>query len=71
MKEFYVGNNRLLVVNPKGAMRVLYTPFRVYDPTSKRWEYVQEVTRWGDDGLMYLIKGKLYPHSGFEIRIKF
>ncbi|HLY69980.1 MAG TPA: hypothetical protein VKR53_09630 [Puia sp.] len=73
---FYCDNFCILVISPKGAIRKIYTPFRVLEnqdaPSSKaKWFFVDEVHPDQKDRLLYLINGKLYPYSGFLIRISF
>jgi hypothetical protein len=38
---------------------------------SAKWFFVDEVHPDRRDRLLYLINGKLYPYSGFQIRISF
>jgi hypothetical protein len=73
---FYCDSSCILVINPKGAIRKLYTPFRVlsiqeYETKKEQWLFVDEVHIDKKDKLLYLINGKLYPYNGFQIRISF
>ncbi len=77
MFVFYHDSKSILVINPKGHIRQLFTPFRVYRtaeiavPAKGAWVYVDEVQIDKTDRLLYLIGGKLYPYHLFEIRIHF
>ena len=44
MKVYYINYNIVLVINPNGQMRTLYTPFRVFNTVESSWVYVEEVT---------------------------
>jgi hypothetical protein len=73
---FFCDNTCILVINPKGAIRKIYTPFRVLELQQEKsgkdkWCFVDEVHVDKTDRLLYLINGKLYPYSGFQIRINF
>jgi hypothetical protein len=61
----------LLLINPNGKMRILYTPFRVFSNENKSWLYVEEVRQGYNDKIIYIINGNAYAHSNFEIRIYF
>ena len=71
----YANFNSVLVINPVGKLRQLYTPFRVYNRNAKgqkrRWYLVEEVFASTEDKLFYLIGTNLYPHSEFTIEIQF
>jgi hypothetical protein len=71
MHVFYHDSQTILVVNPKGKMRKLYVPFRVVSNENGSWVYVNEVGTNKNDELIYFINGNQYPHSLFQIRIKF
>lgn len=67
----------LFIINEKGKLKQLYTPFRVLcviaveGILSNTQVYVDEV-RWNDDGkLLYVIFQKPYNHSHFYILMKF
>jgi len=73
---FYCDSSCVLAINQKGAIRKLCTPFRVIEvqePETRKpkWLFVDGVHPDRKDGLLYLINGKLYPYSGFLIRISF
>ena len=80
MRAFYYDKNSILVINPKGRMRKLYCPFRVYPIANSakpamfaksHWVYVQEVHQDKIERLLFLINGKLHPYHEFFITIKF
>lgn len=71
----YCSYNSLIVVNPAGKLKQLYTPFRVSSKVKKgkksQWYVVDEIIS-GDDGSLYFyISGKVYFHSQFSIDIQF
>jgi len=74
---YYYHTNALLVVNTKGLIRVLYTPFRVlsgaaiYRIPQNTWVYVEEVYSNQRDELQYLIYGTAYSYKHFTIPIQF
>lgn len=67
----------ILVINDKGRIRRLYTPFRVmclvlqYQFSVFSTLYVDEVFEDPDDLLLYKINGNLYPYYHFSIKINF
>lgn len=71
----YCNYNSILVVNPVGKLRQLYTPFRVcgkqQQDNKRKWYIVDEVISSAEDGLYYLINGKVLPHHQFIIEIQF
>jgi hypothetical protein len=77
MNVFYNDINSILVINPHGIIRKLYTPIRVYplvnivNFTKSKWLYVEEVHLDHQELLLYLISGKQYPYYFFEIKISF
>ena len=77
LKYYFVNPNTLLVVNPKGQIRILYTPLRVQCVTAvanlhqNAWLYVQEVGSTSKDELLYLIYGEFYSHKLFRLEINF
>ena len=77
LQFYYVNPNTLLVVNPKGRIRILYTPFRVkcIDPLptirSNSWVYVDKVLTTSKDELKYIIHGKAYSYKFFHLLMKF
>ena len=76
-KLYYYHTNALLVVNTKGLIRILYTPFRVlcgaaiYHIPQNTWVYVEEVYSNQKDELQYLIYGTVYSYKHFTIPIQF
>jgi hypothetical protein len=77
MTLHYYKSNALLVVNAKGLIRVLYTPFRVLCPIpfenlpGNTWIYVDEVCSNEKDELIYLIYRQPYSHTHFRLQISF
>jgi hypothetical protein len=80
MYLFYYDSKSILVINPKGQVRRLFTPFRVYglseianpeEDAIGGWVYVDEVHMDKIHRLLFLINGKLYPYHLFQIRINF
>ncbi|MBK7883022.1 MAG: hypothetical protein IPJ81_03820 [Chitinophagaceae bacterium] len=73
----YYHSNALLVVNTKGLIRILYTPFRVLCTipinklSSNTWVYVEEVYSTNRDELQYVIYGNIYSYKHFVIPIQF
>ena len=70
----YCDERSVMVVNPKGKLRQLYTPFRVVsiipDGASKNTVYmVDEVKTTANDKLVYIINGRPYYHHNFAIII--
>lgn len=67
----------VLVVNSKGYMRQVYTPFRVQciKPAGQipvnAWVYVDGVVQHKTDRLLYMVGGKLYPYWCFRLQILF
>jgi hypothetical protein len=71
MKYQYYNSHTLLVINQKGQIRKLYTPFRVIDQTSGQWKYVEEVRHTCGDRLIFVIQGQESPYHQFMISINF
>lgn len=74
--SIHYGNyNSIIVINPVGKLRQLYTPFRVTSRFQKgqkrKWYFVDEVVSDNEDKLFYLINGSLHAHSLFKIEIQF
>lgn len=73
----YCDPNSVLMVNSKGRMRKLYTPFMVLcikdsgTLHANTKAYVQEVRSTPKDELVYIIAGTAYYHSCFRIEAKF
>ncbi len=74
---YYCDSFSILVLNPKGEIRILYAPFRVtciQSVNSIRKNsilFVDEVFEHRKDQLHYRINGNIYPYSLFRIDIKF
>lgn len=77
LKLQYYNTNALLVVNFKGLIRILYTPFRVLCGAAinriplNSWVYVDEVYSNDKDELQFLIYGTIYSYKHFKIPIQF
>jgi hypothetical protein len=77
VKYYYYDEQSILLVNHKGKMRRLYTPFKVLciDTIGGLrcgvWVFVDEVRHSAKDELIYLIQGKEYLHSSFCVQIGF
>jgi hypothetical protein len=73
----YVTDGCLLLINPKGKIRVLYTPFRVQcikassDIPEKTWVYVESVFEHQEYIIGYLINGIIHPFKNFQINISY
>ena len=73
----YYNSNALLLINKKGQIRILYTPFRVLCVIATgsipldSWVYVEEV--WADhqDRLQFVIYGLPYLYQHFYLPITF
>jgi hypothetical protein len=77
MKAYYVSNDSVLVINAKGKMRTLYTPFKVqcYHAVGgipmQAWVFVDGVYQDKTDQLHYQIGGKLYSYQHFRLQVLF
>jgi hypothetical protein len=63
----------LLIINPKGRIKILYTPFKVKCivavsrfPVSA-WLWVDEVRSNNRDQLLFVVFNEVYPYSHFQI----
>jgi hypothetical protein len=67
----------VLVINAKGYIRQVFTPFRVQcllqtdHIPANAWVYVDCVYEDKEKLLIYLVGGKLYPYWCFRIQILF
>ena len=67
----------VMVVNAHGAIRNVYTPFRVQcilaagNIPVQSWVYVDGVWQHKKERLLYLIAGKLYPYYCFRLQVLF
>ena len=77
MSLHYYNSNALLLVNAKGLIRVLYTPFRVLcrfdllNIPKGTWVYVDEVFSNERDELIYQVNGQTYSYKHFRLQISF
>ncbi len=73
----YYNSNTLLLINTKGQIRKLYTPFRVLciDAISRiplnSWVYVEEVLTTPSDQLQYVIFGVPHLYKHFKLPVAF
>jgi hypothetical protein len=73
----YVTDGCLLLINPKGRLRILYTPFRALcikessDIPINTWVYVEAVFVHNQYKIGYLINGNIHPYSSFQINISY
>lgn len=70
----YCDERSIMVVNPQGKLRQLYTPFRVVsvipNGNSKNMVYtVDEVKTTANNKLVYIINDRPYYHHNFAIII--
>lgn len=70
----YCDERSIMVVNPQGKLRQLYTPFRVVsiipDGASKNTVYmVDEVKTTANNKLVYIINDRPFYHHNFAIII--
>jgi hypothetical protein len=71
MKYHYYTSSILLVINPKGHIRQLYTPFRVQEQINDSWVYVDEILTNEKDELLFMVNGQPTLHHNFRITISF
>lgn len=73
----FVTDSCLLVINTKGRIKVLYTPFRVLaiitaeGLSENTHVYVEAVFHHKQHRICYHINGKVYPYNYFQINISF
>ncbi len=73
----YYNSSTLLVVNLKGQIRIVYTPFRVICTEATNailpntQVYVEEIISNDRDQLHFVINGQVYLYSFFYLPIKF
>jgi hypothetical protein len=70
----YGSYNSILLVNEKGLIRQIYTPFKVYTRNEygqKLVYIVEEVKSTMDDQLLFIIANKVYKHHHFIIDVQF
>lgn len=73
----YVTDGCLLLINQKGRIRVLYTPFRVqtikdsFGIPENTWVYVEAVFEHQEFIIAYLINGIIHPFKNFQINISY
>jgi hypothetical protein len=73
----FVNNNTLLVINTKGRMRQLFTPFyvQVLQDTEhfkeKSWVIVEEIRQYPQHILLYRVINHWWPYNVFRIDVRF
>lgn len=73
MQYLYYHSYALLIVNPQGKIKILYTPFRVLCTEAigklklNTWLYVDKVASNGKDELRFIIFDKGYSYRHFII----
>ena len=78
LRVYYYDSSSILVINPKGQIRKLYTPFRVLCISTiincvekGSWVFVDEVKSNRKDELIFVVGGRPYPYQHFQIHINF
>ena len=77
MEVKFINCNSVLLINPMGKIRRLYTPFKVvcieaiHDIPINTSVFVDEVLNNDQDQLIYQINGVLYLYKYFQIGAKF
>jgi len=78
LRVHYHDSGCILVINPKGKIRKLYTPFRVLciESVNKRvkkgaWVFVDEVKASTKGQLIFVVAGLAFSHRHFQIQINF
>ena len=73
----YINHNSILIINPKGKIRQLFTPFKVQliNDTSilkkKSWVMVEEVQPHKEYKMVYRITKHWWPFDLFKIAATF
>ena len=76
-KSTFVNNNTLIVINQKGKMRQLFTPFnvQVLQDTEhfkeNSWVVVEEIRQHPQHILLYRVINQWWPYYIFKIDVKF
>lgn len=78
LRVYYHDQWSILVINPKGCMRKLYTPFKVIciEPAASwlkkgTWVFVDEVKTTRKDELVFVVGGLQFSYRHFRIQISF
>jgi hypothetical protein len=77
IKQYYCDPHSILLINPKGQIRRLFTPFKVQCITPIEnikygvWVYVEEVRSSLNGQLIYYIGKKQYDYHYFCILVGF
>ena len=73
----FVNNNTLMVINPKGKIRQLFTPFNVQALQNTEhfkensWVVVEEIIQHPQHILLYRVINNWWPYYIFKIDVKF
>ena len=71
MKYQYFNSHVLLVINGQGAIRRLYTPFRVLEVDTGIMVYIDEIVTNDKDELIFMVNNQPHPYHRFRITILF
>lgn len=72
-----VSDGVLLLINPQGKLRFLFTPFRVLclrtsnGIPANTWVYVDAVFSHPEYRIGFMIQGNIHPYNQFQITVKF
>ncbi|HWK05703.1 MAG TPA: hypothetical protein VNS58_18815 [Puia sp.] len=67
----YYNSHILLVINSKGIIRQLHTPFRVTERFTNSLVYVDEILTNEKDELLFVVNNRPLLHSNFRVVINF
>ena len=76
-KFTFVNNNTLIIINQKGKMRQLFTPFNVQvlqdtvNFKENSWVVVEEIIQHPQHLLLYRVINNWWPYYIFKIDVKF
>lgn len=71
MRYQYYNSHVLLVINSKGVIRQLHTPFRVMEQFTNSLVYVDEILTNEKDELLFVVNDHPLLHSNFRVIIHF
>lgn len=73
----YYDNHSLIVINPIGRIRQIFTPFKaqVIESNSEfkinSWVYIEEIMSHKKYRIIYRIGDKWWPYNTFKLLVKF
>ena len=73
----YINHNSILIINPKGKIRQLFTPFKVQliNDTSilkkSSWVVVEEIRQHPKHLLIYRVINHWWPYFIFKLDVRF